>query len=169
VTEGYGWGRLDLRQSLAPPAPVTFHAREDVVGPGGALDYEFTLPANTSLLRVTLAWDDPPGAAVRRALTLHVIPPGAAGQEHRGNVWNGTTSALVPATAPLGPVTVNVAQVILNNPRPGRYRVLVRAAAFGVVPELRLPAQPVALVFLGSGAPIPFTGFANVNVAGPLV
>ena len=58
---GYGWGRVNLRQSLSPTPPVTFHVRDDdAVGSGRRAQYRFYLPPATRLLRVTLAWTDPP-------------------------------------------------------------------------------------------------------------
>ena len=60
--DGYGWGRLNLRQSLAPLPRVTFYARDDTaVASGHTVRYDFRLPAETRLLRTTLVWTDPPG------------------------------------------------------------------------------------------------------------
>lgn len=161
VDAGFGWGRLDLRQTLAPAPPVTFRAADDAVGPGGTLSYDVDVPAGTMLLRVTLTWDDPAGPGIRAPITLHVVPAGD--QEYRGNVWNGDVSALVPRTDPLPPVTDNVAQVLVRKPVAGRYRVLVRAGVFGPAEHQQFPAQAVALVVTGSGTPAPFPTFANTG------
>ncbi|GAB3436799.1 S8/S53 family peptidase [Flindersiella endophytica] len=166
---GFGWGRLDLRQSLAPTAPVTFHARDDAVGPGSTLTYDFELPAGTQVLRVMLTWDDPPGATIQHPVTLHVTPPaGPAGQEYRGNQWdpaNLGVSGLVAAAAALGPVVDNVEQVVVRTPPAGRWRVEVKGGVFGIAPEFQFPAQAIALVFVGSGREVPFAGFANRHPA----
>jgi serine protease AprX len=162
---GSGWGRLDLRQSLSPTPPVTFHARDDAVASGSTLTYDFELPAGTEMLRVMLTWDDPPGAAIQRPVTLHVTPPtGPAGQEYRGNQWDPASlavSGLVAAAAVLPPVLDNVQQVVVRTPPAGRWRVQVRGGVFNVVPEFQFPAQGIALVFAGSGREVPFTDFTN--------
>jgi hypothetical protein len=42
VNDGYGWGRINLRQSLSPLPPVTFHVRDDgSVAAGRTVRYEF--------------------------------------------------------------------------------------------------------------------------------
>jgi hypothetical protein len=70
------WGRR-------PAPPVTFHGRDDAsVANGRAVRYEFRLPPNTQLLRVTLAWNDPPGRNLvnnlnLRVTTLPFVPGGA--------------------------------------------------------------------------------------------
>ena len=47
--DGYGWGRINLRQSLSPLPPVTFHVRDDgSVAAGRTVRYEFTLPRTRS-------------------------------------------------------------------------------------------------------------------------
>jgi subtilisin family serine protease len=161
VDTGFGWGRLDLRQTLVPAPPVTFRATDDAVGPGGTLEYEVDLPAGTALLRVTLAWDDPPGPAIRAPLSLHVLAPG--GQEFLGNVWDRDVSAPVSGTDPLPPPGDNVQQVIRRDPAAGRYRVLVRAGVFGPAPHQQFPAQAIAVVIVGSGAPAPYPKFANTT------
>src|SRR5262249_45655002 len=52
--DGYGWGRVNLRQSLAPAPPVTFFVRDDSsVASGRTARFEFTLPPDTRLLRIT--------------------------------------------------------------------------------------------------------------------
>ena len=83
ANDGYGWGRVNMRQSLAPAPPVTFLARDDsAVAAGRTVRYEFTLPPDTQLLRVTLIWTDPPGNASVNNLNLRMttppFPPGGA-------------------------------------------------------------------------------------------
>ena len=164
VDAGFGWGRLDLRQTLAPAPPVTFRAVDDAVGPGGTLTYDVDVPSGTTSLRVTLTWDDPAGPSIRTPLSLHVVPPGGTGdQEYRGGVWAGDVSALVPVTAPLAATDDNVRQVILRRPVAGRYRVLVRASVFSPAEHQQFPAQAIALVIAGSGTPAPSPRFANTT------
>jgi hypothetical protein len=44
--DGYGWGRINLRQSLAPAPSVTFYVRDNTAV-ANLVRYEFTLPAGT--------------------------------------------------------------------------------------------------------------------------
>ncbi|MDQ3222687.1 MAG: hypothetical protein M3Q75_04320, partial [Gemmatimonadota bacterium] len=128
---GYGWGRVNLRQSFSPSPPVTFHVRDDAaVGSGRRARYQFHLPAGTRLLRTTLAWTDPPRTDGRIVNNLHlrVIPPGgaAAGLEYHGNTWRGAPSAhLSQPVAPAAPFESvhNVEQVVLRDPPGGTYEV----------------------------------------------
>ena len=104
--DGYGWGRLNLRQSLAPLPPVTFFARDDAaVADGQTLRYRFRLPADTRLLRATLAWTDPPGAQVVNNLNLQLTAPD--GRVFVGNRWqaapNAQYSAPLPTPRPANP------------------------------------------------------------------
>jgi hypothetical protein len=157
--------------SLVHDPPVTVRTTDDAVGPGGTLSYGVDVPAGTALLRVTLAWDDAPGPAIRAPITLRVVPPGAAGVEYRGNVWDRDVSALVPDTGPLPPVGDNVAQVIrpparrgpVPGPRAGR-GVRTRAAPAVPGPGGRPRDR-------GHRRPAPYPKFANTHdtrdVTGP--
>src|SRR5215213_830380 len=163
---GYGWGRVNLRQSLSPSPPVTFHVRDDeAVGSGLRAQYRFYLPPDTQLLRVTLAWTDPPRTDARIANNLHlrVIPPGGAavGQEYHGNTWqaapNAHLSRLVVPAAPFEGVH-NVEQVVVRVPPSGLYEVEVIAEPFPASSFNQLRAQPFALIFVGSGQEVRFGG-----------
>jgi hypothetical protein len=74
---------------------------------------------------------------------------------------NPGVSGLVAAASALAPVVDNVAQVVVRVPAAGTWRVQVRGGVFTVAPEFQFPAQGIALVFMGSGREVPFTGFAN--------
>lgn len=166
--DGYGWGRINLRQSLAPAPPVTFHVRDDsAVARGLTARYEFHLPRDTKLLRITLAWTDPPDVDLVNTLNLRVtsLPHGATpSRTYVGNHWQ--PGPLVrdvsgpPFSDPVPAIAVNVfegvhnvQQVVIPNPPAGRYLVEVmfggpfRDSAF-----MQFPGQPFALVFVGSGA-----------------
>jgi len=155
---GYGWGRINLRQSLAPAQPVTLQLRDDcAIGPGRALRYRFTLPAGTALLRITLNWTDAPGPRLRSTLHLTLRAPAMAG-EFRGNLWQtsvGRTHLSRPVLlpAPLADAHEDVQpfkHLVLANPAPGVYEVEV-AAAFAAYALNQLNLQAFALVFAGSG------------------
>ena len=166
---GYGWGRLNLRQSLAPAPPVTYHVRDDcAIGPGRTVRYRFTLPAGTVLLRVTLNWTDPPGARLVNHLHLTVRAPAPPGPgvrpEYRGNLWSavaGQTHLSRPVANP--PVAADnhediqtFKQVVLANPAPGVYDVEVSAATFPADPFNQQNLQPFAVVFAGTGPEVRF-------------
>ena len=159
---GYGWGRLNLRQAFAPAPPVTFAARDDAtVANRRTARYTFTLPAGTRLLRVTLAWTDPPPSAVQNNLNLRVTTPAAGANPSRiyiGNHWqaaNPRFSDPVAVASPANPFdgAHTVEQVVIQgNPTlpSGNYQVEVICNAMnGTLSQF--PSQPFALVFVGSG------------------
>ncbi|MFH7245309.1 MAG: S8 family serine peptidase [Spirulina sp.] len=181
--DGYGWGRLNLRQALAPSPPVTFQVRDDnAIASGTTITYQFSLPPNTRLLRVTLAWTDPPGARLVNSLHLRLTTPTAGSipaQTYVGNRWHPAPAGLDPnrpcqdaqgnsssaqysAPVPTPPPSNlfqdihNVEQIVLPDPPPGVYRVEVIGGAFRPHAFQQFPGQPFALVFVGSGAEVRF-------------
>jgi hypothetical protein len=157
---GYGWGRINLRQSLTPSPPVTFQARDDsAVGPGRTVSYRFHLPPKTSLLRVTLTWNDPPGPLIVHNLNLRVTAS-ATGQVYIGNSWqttpnDGWKSRVFAAGDPFDAAN-NTEQVVIQNPPSGEYLVEVLGQNVTVNPDYQFLAQPFALVFIGSGPEVRF-------------
>ena len=161
--DGYGWGRVNLRQSLAPAPPVTFQVRDDnsiARNTTNKVQYRFTLPAETKLLRVTLAWTDPPGNNLVNILSLRVQAPALPAGGNRdfvGNRWqaapNAQYSDAVAVVPPPGgfETTHNVQQVVIPDPPAGEYLVEVRGGAFTNSQFQTFPGQPFALVFVGSG------------------
>src|SRR4029077_3441607 len=97
-------GRINLRQSLSPLPPVTFHVRDDgSVAAGRTVRDEFTLPRDTQFLRVTLAWTDPPGNAIVNHLDLRVTTPAfvpGGVRVFHGNRW-GTAAGSQHLSAPI--------------------------------------------------------------------
>ena len=162
---GYGWGRVNLRQSLSPSPKATFHMRDDeAVGSKGSAQYRFSLPPDTKLLRVTLAWTDPPrGAGITNALHLRVVPPGGvAKEEYQGNTWqtgkDEHLSRKVAWATPFAKAVHNVEQVVIQGPPGGVYEVEVVAEQFPDNNFNQLRSQPFALVFVGSGEEMRFPG-----------
>ena len=164
--DGYGWGRINLRQSLAPAPPVTFHVRDDcAVAAGQTARYEFYLPPNTMLLRVTLAWTDPPGNNLVNNLNLRVTSPASGVTPSRvyvGNRWQAGPltpnsgppfSDPLPAVPPVNPFENihNVEQVVLPAPPSGLYVVEVIGGSIPDNTFTQFPGQTFALVFVGSG------------------
>ena len=153
INDGYGWGRLNVRQSLSPPPPVTMHARDDAsVGNGRTVSYRFQLPPRTALLRVTLTWTDPPGPNVINQLNLRVTAS-ASGNVYRGNQWDtaGGNSHLSRAGAVGIDANQVIEQVVLSNPPAGQYVVEVIGQTVTATANNAFPAQPFALTFIGSG------------------
>jgi hypothetical protein len=163
VNDGYGWGRVNLRQSLAPAPPVTFHVRDDgVVGSGRTIRYEFALPPDTQLLRITLAWTDPPQNNLVNPLHLRVTTPAAPpnpAQVFHGNRFQTAAGSQHLSRPVTGPPPAfegihNVQQVVISGPPAlpaGTYVVEVIGGAFGASAFQQFPGQPFALVFVGSG------------------
>ncbi len=170
VNDGYGWGRVNLRQALAPAPPVTFHVRDDgVVATGRTARYEFELLPDTQFLRITLAWTDPPGNDLVNHLHLKVTTPAFAVGGVRvfhGNRWQttkGRTHLSAPLEDPKAPPPYedihNVQQVVISGPPAlpeGTYIVEVVGNAFGR--SSVFPGQPFALVFVGSGRELRMAG-----------
>jgi len=164
--DGYGWGRLNLRQSLSPLPPVTFHARDDAsVASGHTVRYRFMLPPGTRLLRVTLAWTDPPDAQLVNNLNLRMTTPD--GRVFVGNRWKAPPCAQysdpLPAPPPVNPFESihNAEQIVLPGAPtlpPGEYVVEVIGGPFRGNAFQPHAGQPFALVFVGSGEEVVFSG-----------
>ena len=168
LTSGYGWGRLNVRQSLAPSPPVTFAVRDDLaIGRGRTASYHVTIPPGTALLRATLTWTDPPGRGVVNRLHLQVIPP--SGEDvYQGNTWqpppNGRLSRPVSTCTAFAKSEHTVEQVVLENPPPGRYEVVIFSEDILNAPLTQLELQPFALVVVGSGPEVRFGGFPAARI-----
>ncbi|WP_164000340.1 S8 family serine peptidase [Pyxidicoccus caerfyrddinensis] len=178
AANGYGWGRVNLRQTLAPTPPVTLQVRDDcTLGPRRSVTYRFNLPAGTALLRVTLNWTDPPGARVVNPLHLTVRAPAVGPNprpEYRGNLWDtvaGRRHLSRPVASP--PVAADnheniqtFKQVVIANPPPGAYDVEVSVGSFPADPFNQQNLQAFALVFAGTGPEVTFNQpVANVQGA----
>lgn len=177
VNDGYGWGRVNLRQALAPAQPVTFHVRDDAtVGPGRTVRYEFRLRRGTRLLRITLAWTDPPGSDLVNHLHLRVTTPAfvpGGVQVLHGNRWRSVAgrnvSDPVPARVPPFEDTHNVQQVVLEAPPDlpeGNYLVDVVCSSLGASAFQQFPGQAFALVFVGSGPELRTAANPGVGAVG---
>ena len=161
LTSGYGWGRVNLRQSLAPSPPVTFHVRDDgALGSGRTARYRFSLPPGTALLRATLAWTDPPAAKLVNRLHLRIATPGGA-QLYQGNTWRPSPDDRLSRPVPRGTPFQSVhttEQIVIEHPPPGLFDVEVTAEILPAVAFNQPHAQPYALVFVGSGPELRFGG-----------
>jgi serine protease AprX len=168
TANGYGWGRVNLRQTLAPAPPVTLQVRDDcAIGPGRTVTYRFNLPSGTALLRVTLNWTDPPGDRVVNPLHLTVRAPAVGPNprpEYRGNLWDATAgrthlsrpTANPPVAADNHENIQTFKQVVIANPPPGAYDVEVSVGPFPADPFNQQNLQAFALVFAGTGPEVAF-------------
>lgn len=175
---GYGWGRVNLRQTLAPAPPVTLQVRDDcAIGPRQSVTYHFNLPAGTALLRVTLNWTDPPGPRLVNPLHLTVRAPAVGPNprpEYRGNLWDAAAGrrhlsrpvANPPVAADNHENVQTFKQVVIANPPPGAYDVEVSVGSFPADPFNQQNLQAFALVFAGTGPEVAFNlPVANVQGA----
>lgn len=174
LASGQGWGRVNLRQCLSPALPNTLQLRDDcALGPGRSVRYVFSLPPGTALLRVTLAWADPPGAALVNRLHLSVT---LGGQTFRGNLWDPAPgrrhlSRPVPLPAVAADAHDDVQtfkQVVVANPAAGDVVVEVDAAVFPADPFNQLNLQPFAMVVAGTGAEVVFSQTTATIVGTPV-
>jgi hypothetical protein len=159
LTSGYGWGRVNLRQSVAPSPPVTFAVRDDnALGSGRTARYHVQVPAGTALLRATLTWMDPPGDTLVNRLHLRITSPAGAAA-YQGNTWRPAPDDRLSRAVPVGTAfqaAHTTEQIVLENPPPGVFDVEVVAEIFPPVPFNQSHTQAYALVLVGSGAEVRF-------------
>jgi hypothetical protein len=125
-----GWGRVDLVQSLFPPAPRTNRYEEGVMTTTGTWSPTFETVVHTDgvPLKVTLVWVDVAGRALSRDLNLKVTSPG--GVAYKGNVYGGQGlydgwSVPDPLMTDANPLWDRVGQVEVEFPEPGTWTVEV--------------------------------------------
>jgi subtilisin family serine protease len=139
-----GFGLLDLTGTLLALREGTFHWKQgDAVATGEQRPYTFRVTHADAPFRVTLAWTDPPAApgaagALVNDLDLRVIAPDGA--EYLGNDFAGRG---------VRDGVNNVEQVLVTDPVPGEYKVIVAGAAVrrAVRDGTARPVQDFALVF----------------------
>ncbi len=127
-----GWGRIDLKQSLFPPAPRTNQFEEGLFSTTGTWrPSSIIMDVKTPdvPLKVTLVWIDPAGSLLQRNLNLIVRDPTGT-VEYHGNQY-ATTGSLKGWTDPSIPSfdsINNVEQVEVQFPSPGSWSVEVIGA-----------------------------------------
>jgi hypothetical protein len=99
-----GWGRVDLENSITPPAPakVLFTDYTAGVSTGQTLSYFYNVTDTTAPVKVTLVWSDYPGApeASKELVNdLDLAMTGPDGRIYYGNKFD-TTGFSTPFTAP---------------------------------------------------------------------
>jgi subtilisin family serine protease len=114
-----GFGRLDLEQSLFPPAPTSIEMFDGhMVSAHEQREYQFLVQDETVPFRATLVWTDFASKRLINRLTLIVQTPD--GREFHGNF-----------TDPQDPgknfdKKNNVQKIIIKDPSSGIYRIVVR-------------------------------------------
>jgi hypothetical protein len=122
----YGYGLVQAQQAVELMRSGNWF--EGTVGQGEAHQFFVIVPPGASELRVTCAWDDPPGppvalGALVNDLDVRVYDSG--GNQYFPWTLNSTRgSDLDAAAVRTGPDRLNnIEQVVVDNPAPGAYRV----------------------------------------------
>lgn len=114
-----GFGRLDLEESLFPPAPITIEIFDGHrVSTNEQREYQFLLQNDAVSFKATLVWTDSPGKSLQNDLTLIVHTPDD--KEFHGN--------FVGAQNPSRNFDDknNVEKIIIEKPILGIYRIGVK-------------------------------------------
>ena len=130
-----GWGRVSLRDVLAPDAPgkALFLDEKPSLATGQSWQTKVRVGSNRVHLRVTLVYTDFPGENLINNLNLIVTDP--TGKFHLGNDFSGAGT----------PDSVNnVEGVVIQSPAAGEWTVNVVAS------EVQQGPQPFALVISGA-------------------
>lgn len=133
-----GWGRLDLGNTLQPPAGFFFDdSLAHALATGGVFTQEVEVETGIAPLSVTLVWRDFPGPALQNRLLLRLV-----------NIATGEATE----AEPIQQIRNNVQRISVEQPQPGTYRIEVEAIGISRgIPELA-PAlrQDFALVVAGA-------------------
>ncbi|MCK4788201.1 MAG: S8 family serine peptidase, partial [Desulfobacteraceae bacterium] len=131
-----GWGRVDLSNTLFPPAPAQIDFKDELAGLNTEEQHEYVLNITDSTVPavITMVYHDAPGANLVNHLDLTVIePPGAGG---------GT---LFPNGLAAADDQNNVEQIEIQNPQIGDYTIRIIGQKVNIGP------QPYALVTRAGG------------------
>ncbi|MEK6837068.1 MAG: S8 family serine peptidase, partial [Nanoarchaeota archaeon] len=163
-----GWGRVNLTNTLFPPAPRKFSYVNNQSGlnASGLVNYTFVVSNTTVQFKATLVWTDYPASASTGSskalvnnLDMTVVAPN--GSQYFGNdflsPFNDTRDSLN-----------NVEQVIISSPAAGTYRIVVNGTS---VPQNPQPFAIVVSGGIGNNTAPNITSFspssASVNITEP--
>ena len=125
-----GFGLVSLAASVAPApggASFFFQDEADPLDVGDQYTHNFTMPEDTTTLKATLVWTDPPGDALQNDLDLSVqAVRDTESSERHGNMPPQVTDF---------DRTNNVEQVTWENLSPGDVRITVSAFRITVNPQ----------------------------------
>ncbi len=154
LSNAQGWGRANLKNSIAGPASGTtiFLDQRNVtpVATGGSYSTSFGVSSSAVPLKVTVVWTDPPGAAsctscLVNDLNLEVIAPG--GSSYHGNQFDGHWSV---QNASGWDSANNVENVFVQAPAIGTWTVIVHGANVPTVPPGVTGGQDFAVAASGA-------------------
>lgn len=130
-----GWGRVNINNTLFPPAPTALDFKDELAGVDDGENHEYTLNItdNTVPAIITMVYHDSPGADIINHLDLTVTGPGPGGATFFPNGLAGVDDQN------------NVEQIVIQNPQVGEYAIRVDGQN---VPE---GPQPYALVTRAGG------------------
>jgi hypothetical protein len=134
-----GWGRVRADDALAFAQDARRLSVHDVrhadgLDTGGWYEWPVDVWAGTEKLKITLAWNDPPGTAGASFVSVNDLDLEVRAPDdtlYRGNVFAGGVST----TGGTADAINNVEQVHLLNPAIGRWTVKVTAPAVNVGPQ----------------------------------
>ena len=151
----FGYGRIDGQAAV--DAIINQELREFTFSrQSEAHEYTVTVPAGTSELKVSLAWDDPPGslAAIKKLvndLNLELVAPGAT--IYYPWVLNPDSPGDAADTGVDS--TNNQEQVIVEDPAAGDWTVRVTAAVLPETPQAYSLVFPNAASVAATPSPVP--------------
>ena len=154
-----GYGRVDAQAAV--DEVIAGHAHEDQVSHSQTDTYTITVPTGTPILKITLAWDDEPGAvnaspALVNNLDLVLVEPNGT-TLHRPWVLDPANPSNDAATG-IDSVN-NVEQVQVDNPTPGTWLVQVIGTAVPVGPQpYSLAGHTFAPSGVGNVGPLVYNG-----------
>ncbi len=142
-----GWGRIDLRNTLAPTSGqgIWVDDRSALSGTGTSKTYSFNISQGNSGFKTVLAWSDERGSPFSNTqlvnnLDLEVTTP--SGELYFGNDFSNGRSTTGGSTDNLN----NVEVVLVDNAEIGVWTVKIKDAYHG-----GSKAQPFAIAVMGHG------------------
>ncbi len=132
----YGYGSIRAREAIDFMRSGSFE--ENQVAQGQAASYQVNVPAGTSELKITLAWDDPAGTpnvnpALVNDLDLVVHSPSGT----RSYPWTlNPASPSSPAVRSAADHINNIEQVLVDNPASGTWTVQVQGTSVPQGPQV---------------------------------
>ena len=149
-----GWGRIDLDNSLmftADTLKMQVYDGDNGVETGQYVEYKYRLADATQPFKVTIAWNDYPGAIGSGAALvndLDLLVTGPTGNVFKGNIFTGTIgSCYTPANSAFAQDhRNNVEEVWVRTADTAAGVWTIRVTGYNVP----VPVQPFAIVMTGS-------------------
>ena len=137
-----GWGHVNLGSLIAPPENQAFQYKDISRGlyTGESRTYYFSIGSASRPVKATLAWTDyPAGVNQYPSLVnnLNLIVTAPDGSDYHGNVFASPYDQNLDSNN-------NVETVVIDNPKPGRYKIRVIAS------DVKEGPQHFGLVYSGN-------------------